>query len=300
MFDAVQTQENSFEHLKTFQERIFKLGQELYRDLPWRNVSDPYAVWISEVMLQQTQVVRVLSKWELWMNAFPTVHALASASTYDLLNLWQGMGYNRRALYIHSCAQTLAKQGGQFPREISELKKLPSIGSATAGGIRAFAFGLPAVYLETNVRSVFLHEFFPEAQAVPDKVLIPYIEQTCPVAPLTKPLNPRSWYYALLDVGAQLKKEVSNPTRRSKTYTKQSKFEGSHRQKRAEILRFCLSAHGIVDGLILSDVHEHLNEVELKAGRNVVDLRVVGDILDALVKEGFLQKQGDLYRVTHR
>ena len=135
-----------------------------------RGVSDPYLVWISEVMLQQTQVVRVLGRWDDWLSRFPTVQALASAPQADVLQAWQGMGYNRRALALHRCAQAVALELGEaWPHGARELQALPGIGPSTAAGIRAFAFDEHGVYLETNVRAVFIHEFFPWAGNVADK-----------------------------------------------------------------------------------------------------------------------------------
>lgn len=159
-------------------------GVRLYRDLPWRNTRDPYVIWLSEVMLQQTQVARVEKRMPAWLDRFPTVEALAASSTADVLVAWQGMGYNRRALALKAAAEKIVDEhDGVFPRDAAALKALPGIGPATAQGIRAFAFDLPGVYLETNVRSVFLHHFFPDAVGVPDKELVPLIERTCPDAP---------------------------------------------------------------------------------------------------------------------
>lgn len=137
-------------------------GARLYRDLPWRNTRDPYAIWISEVMLQQTQVPRVLTRWDAWLERFPSVFSLAEASAHDVLSAWQGMGYNRRALALKAAAETVASAyDGVFPQDTRELCALPGIGPATAQGIRSFAFNLPGVYLETNVRTVFLHHLSP-------------------------------------------------------------------------------------------------------------------------------------------
>ena len=150
--------------LRAFVEFVAKKGRELYRDLPWRRTYDPYAIWISEVMLQQTQVSRVDGRWQRWLERFPTVDALAAAAPSDVLEEWQGLGYNRRALSVHRAAQAISEAGGVFPQDPKELVKLPGIGPATAAGICAFAFNLHGVYLETNVRTVFLHELYPQAE----------------------------------------------------------------------------------------------------------------------------------------
>ena len=287
--------------LRAFVEFVAKKGRELYRDLPWRRTYDPYAIWISEVMLQQTQVSRVDGRWQRWLERFPTVDALAAAAPSDVLEEWQGLGYNRRALSVHRAAQAISEAGGVFPQDPKELVKLPGIGPATAAGIRAFAFNLHGVYLETNVRTVFLHELYPQAEGVPDSELVPLIELTCPASVANADatadaaeLTPRSWYYALLDYGAYLKKTIPNPSRRSKSHVKQSRFEGSHRQKRAELLRVLL-AHKDEGGAEFETLHQELCQIEVNAGRETLDERVTLGLLEELAKEGFCQKNDEYW-----
>ena len=291
--------------LRVFVEFVAKKGRELYRDLPWRRTYDPYAIWISEVMLQQTQVSRVDGRWQRWLVHFPTVDALAAAAPSDVLEEWQGLGYNRRALAVHRAAQAISEAGGVFPQDQKELVKLPGIGPATAAGIRAFAFNLHGVYLETNVRTVFLHELYPQAEGVPDSELIPLVELTCPASvstavgtdtanAATTELTPRSWYYALLDYGAYLKKTIPNPSRRSKSHVKQSRFEGSHRQKRAELLRVLL-AHKDEGGADFETLHQELCQIEVHAGRETLDEQVTLGLLEELAKEGFCQKNNEYW-----
>lgn len=289
------------ENLEAFRARVFLHGEALYRDLPWRNTHDAYEIWISEVMLQQTQVSRVDGRWQHWLELFPTVDALAAASSTDVLSEWQGMGYNRRALLLHNAAQTIVETyHGAMPRKLKELCAIPSIGKATAAGIRAFAYDLPGVYLETNVRTVFLHELMPDAVDVPDSALVPLIEEACPKEMLTitgaaHPCTPRSWYYALLDYGAHLKKTLPNPSRRSRAHTKQSRFEGSHRQKRAAIVRLLLGAQ--TAGLDIQQATEALNASEIEAGRTPVDETYVLGTLDELTREGFCSEHDGIWRV---
>ena len=292
--------------LRAFVEFVAKKGRELYRDLPWRRTYDPYAIWISEVMLQQTQVSRVDGRWQRWLERFPTVDALAAAAPSDVLEEWQGLGYNRRALSAHRAAQAISEAGGVFPQDPKELVKLPGIGPATAAGIRAFAFNLHGVYLETNVRTVFLHELYPQAEGVPDSELVPLVELTCPASAAdavdadgaandaTTELTPRSWYYALLDYGAYLKKTIPNPSRRSKSHVKQSRFEGSHRQKRAELLRVLL-AHKDEGGAEFDMLHQELCQIEVNAGRETLDEQVTLGLLEELAKEGFCQKNDEYW-----
>ena len=286
--------------LRAFIEFVAKKGRELYRDLPWRRTYDPYSIWISEVMLQQTQVSRVDGRWQRWLERFPTVDALASAAPSDVLEEWQGLGYNRRALSVHRAAQAISEAGGVFPQDPKELVKLPGIGPATAAGIRAFAFNLHGVYLETNVRTVFLHELYPQAEGVPDSELVPLVELTCPASiagaadAAATELTPRSWYYALLDYGAYLKKTIPNPSRRSKSHVKQSRFEGSHRQKRAELLRVLL-AHKDEGGAEFETLHQELCQIEVNAGRETLDEQVTLGLLEELAKEGFCQKNDEYW-----
>lgn len=273
--------------LAAFERLIRAKGAELYRDLPWRNTRDPYEIWLSEVMLQQTQVARVITKWTAWLERFPTVDALALASTAEVLEEWQGLGYNRRALALKRAAEEVSgSYGGVFPREVPTLIGLPGIGPATAAGIRAFAFDLPGIYLETNVRTVILHEFFPNEDQVSDKVVAPLVELTCPASDV------RGWYYAMLDYGAHLKATIPNPSRRSKHHVKQSKFEGSHRQKRAFLLREVL---GAAQGVDTHELQEALNREETRAGRDRVEHETVVQIVDELCREGFIKRVNARY-----
>lgn len=264
--------------LEAFVARVRKQGAELYRDLPWRDTRDPYAIWISEVMLQQTQVTRVLTRWERFMARFPTVDALAAAATVDVVEEWQGMGYNRRALALKRAADICAREfAGALPVGIEALCELPGIGEATAAGITAFSRDVPCIYIETNVRAVFIHEFFAHEDRVTDKQLRPLVEAACPCEDV------RGWYYALLDVGAHLKKTHVNPTRRSASYVRQSAFEGSRRQKRAWIVREVVANPGIKS----DELHRRLDAVEMRSGRDRVPDKEFASILADLVREGF-------------
>ena len=302
----------------SFRSLVREEGVRLYRDLPWRRTRNPYEIWLSEVMLQQTQVPRVEARWPEWLERFPSVFALAEAPTADVLAAWQGMGYNRRALALKAAAEAIVRTyDGEFPRDADALVALPGIGPATAQGIRSFAFDLPGVYLETNARTVFLHHFFPDVPAVPDKELIPLVQAACPIPPGelaekgSDPFSasfarqqdaedtPRAWYYALLDYGAHLKKTVPNPSRRSKTYARQSKFEGSRRQKRAEIVRILLDAQA-ADGAVLAtdEVRARLDEAETRAGRELVEAALVASILGDLTREGFCRAADGGWRIV--
>ena len=263
-----------------FVELVRARGAECERTLPWRYIDDPYAVLVSEVMLQQTQVARVAGRWERFLSAFPTVDALAAAATSDVLELWQGLGYNRRALALKRAAEECsAHNGGRIPSTVEELQRLDGVGPATAAGVVAFAYDRPAVYLETNVRAVFLHLLFPGVEGVSDRELRPLVELTCPQRDV------RGWYYALLDYGAALKKTVPNPSRRSAHHSRQSAFEGSRRQKRAELVRIALACPGVS----VEEAAALLDEAEREGGRGRVDADVFASLLDDLAREGFFR-----------
>lgn len=284
--------------LAEFRATVLACGAELYRDLPWRRTRDPYEIWISEVMLQQTQTTRVDGRWQRWLQRFPTPAALAEAEPADVLEEWQGLGYNRRALALHRAAQQVAQAGGELPADTAALEALPGIGPATAAGIRAFAFDLPGVYLETNVRAVFLHELFAGQEGVPDRCLVPLVSATCPQDASDPGDDPRTWYYALLDYGAYLKRSLPNPSRRSSGHVRQSRFEGSHRQKRAELVRILL-AHRLdaPGGADLDTLAAELASEERKAGRSEVKAADVLALLEELSREGFCREERGVWRV---
>ncbi|MCL1797338.1 MAG: adenine glycosylase [Eggerthellaceae bacterium] len=273
-----------------FIERVFAEGKRLYRDLPWRGIDDAYQVLVSEVMLQQTQVSRVLKYWEPFCALFPTIDALAAADTALVLEQWQGLGYNRRALALKRAAEICSVEyAGQLPQTSEELRTLPGVGAASAAGVLVFAHNRPAVYIETNVRTAFIHEFFPEAERVTDKELFPLVKATC------SPDEPRAWYYALLDYGWHLKQVTTNPSRKSAHYAKQSAFIGSRRQKRAELLRCVLHAP---DGIEVGALYAKLNAFEAREKRGAVDRATFDSLIDDLLSEGFFYLQDDTLRCS--
>jgi len=200
-------------------------------DMEWRHTEDPYRIVVSEVMLQQTQVPRVAVIYPKFIETFPDIYALAKAEQADLLAAWQGMGYNRRALSLKKLAAVIVDEyGGKIPDDPMILKTLPGIGPATSCSIAAFAFNRPVVFIETNIRRVFIHYFFEEGMVVDDADLLPLISAMLPA-------NSREWYWALMDLGTALKASVKNPNQRSKQYTKQKTFIGSDRKIRGEVLK---------------------------------------------------------------
>ena len=249
------------------------------RELPWREKSDPYRIFVSEIMLQQTQVERVLKKYPAFIETFPGFGPLAVAPLPRVLALWQGMGYNRRAIHLKKGAeQIISKHGGRLPDSVEVLSTLPGVGKATAGAMAAFAYNRPSVFIETNIRRVFLHFFFPAAAGVPDGALLPLVERALDRS------NPRIWYYALMDYGVMLKRERGNANTRSRHYKKQPPFEGSDRQVRGAILRLLVNEPGLSEGELLK-----------RAGRAPEKTRAN---LARLVKEGFVEEGESGYGIA--
>lgn len=153
------------------------------RDLPWRRTRDPYAILVSEVMLQQTQVPRVIPKYEEFLASFPTVLDLARATIAEVLCVWQGLGYNRRALALQKAAQSIVTDhSGLVPDSPALLRALPGIGPATAAAVCVFSYDRPLVFIETNIRAAYIHFFFQECVSIPDAAILPLVDprQTVP------------------------------------------------------------------------------------------------------------------------
>jgi A/G-specific adenine glycosylase len=253
---------------------------ENMRSMPWRETHDPYAVLISEFMLQQTQTVRVLQKYPGFLTRFPNFDVLASAQPADVIREWQGLGYNRRALALHRTAQqVVSHHGGVLPSDPQTLLTFPGIGPYTAGAIAAFAFGVAVPIIETNIRRVFIHWFFPDREDVRDAEILPLVEESLDTN------DPRTWYYALMDYGVMLKQTRGNANTRSAHYSKQSKFEGSDRQIRGAILRILGDRSGLIPIEIVSAL---ANAEDL-----YVDPERLVNILRHLLDEGFLCTSGD-------
>jgi len=247
--------------IQSFQKKIYAYYNSHGRDLPWRHTSDPYYILISEVMLQQTQVDRVIEKYLQFIKTFPTIRSLAKAPVEKVLKVWQGLGYNRRALMVHTCAQYIVQHhGGVVPNDPQKLVDLPGIGKATAAAICVYAFNQPLVYIETNIRSVFIHEFFADSTTVTDEQLAPLVEQTLDAT------NPYAWYSALMDYGTHIKKSMPNPSRRSAHHAVQSRFEGSDRQIRGRVIKLLLEQKKLSFNKINAEIRtepDRLNKILL-------------------------------------
>lgn len=221
----------SNQELQDFCSMIKGFYKQNKRYFPWRMTDDSYAIFVSEVMLQQTQTERVVRKYEQFMQHFPSWQSVAQSSLHEIMKLWQGLGYNRRARVVFEGAQKIVNvYQGLMPSDPVILETFYGIGAATAGSLCAFAYNMPTVFIETNIRSVFLHTFFNKGMKVTDAVLMPLIAQTLDQT------NPREWYYALMDYGVFLKKNGPNPSLRSAHHTKQKRFIGSDRQLRGKII----------------------------------------------------------------
>lgn len=251
------------------------------RMLPWRlpddrGFFDPYKITVSEIMLQQTQVPRVLPKYEEFLSRFPDVKSLAEAPLKDVLIAWQGLGYNRRAKFLWQTAQKVVNDyAGIFPDDQEELTRLPGIGWNTAGAICAYAFNKPALFIETNVRAVFIHHCFADQENVADKDIIPLLRQALDGQ------NPRLFYWALMDYGVHIKARYGNAAARSKHYVKQTAFQGSRRQLRGAILRSLSKGPAPIERL----------EVELSDSR-------LHEVLEALAAEGLIENGAGTIRLA--
>jgi A/G-specific adenine glycosylase len=205
-------------------------------ELPWRQAEpdghlDPYKVLVSEAMLQQTQVGRVIPKFTAFLERFPDIASLAQAPLGDVLRAWSGLGYNRRAKFLHEAAGLVVERfNGVLPEQQAELVQLPGVGPNTAGAIQAYAFDRPAVFIETNIRTVFIHHYFADQTDVTDRAILKMVAKTLPVSDI------REWYWALMDYGSYLKQSVGNLNQLSRSYSKQSRFDGSRRQIRGQII----------------------------------------------------------------
>ncbi|HHT9115263.1 MAG TPA: A/G-specific adenine glycosylase [Candidatus Wunengus californicus] len=265
--------------IRKFQQEIYRHYSEHGRKMPWRMTYDPYCILVSEIMLQQTQVQRVMGKYEQFTGKFPDFPSLARSPLRLILREWQGLGYNRRAIALKQIAQRVVKEfHGNLPASVETLTTFPGIGRATASAITAFAFHEPTVFIETNIRRVFIHCFFHDQSNVKDAEILPLVEKTLDTS------NPREWYYALMDYGVMLKQKYENPNRRSAHYQRQSPFQGSNRQVRGMILKVltresCVSEPEIV---------QKLQIIPEKVKKN----------LNQLLKEGFIKRRRGKYTIA--
>lgn len=264
--------------IKTFRAAIYSYYRLHGRIFPWRQTRNPYYILISEIMLQQTQAERVREKYKHFIKVFPDVFSLNRASLHKVLEVWRGLGFNRRALALKKIAWIVTQNlDGTIPSSPDALQTFPCIGGATASSICAFAFNKPVVFIETNIRSVFIHFFFHEIPVVMDTEIFPLVEETLDVE------NPREWYYALMDYGSMLKKSKPNPGKQSAHYHRQSPFKNSDRQIRGSILRILIEKSGLLE----DEIVEWLQK----------DHKRVKRILIELEKEGFITRKNGRFSI---
>lgn len=267
--------------IEKFQKVVLGYYRDHGRDLVWRKTTDPYRILVSEIMLQQTQVERVSVKFPAFITGFPDFGSLADAPLPEVLLAWQGMGYNRRALSLQKCARRVVEEyGGALPPDPEVLATFPGIGRATAASICAFAFNMPVVFIETNIRRVFIHYFFDDSETVDDSEILPWVKKTL------YRKDPRTWYNALMDLGTDLKTTVRNPNRRSRHYTKQATFEGSDRKIRGGIIRVLLAEKRLTQKAIVQQLTEAEDRV----------IRILKDLED----EGFIVRSGTWLSIASR
>lgn len=262
-----------------FREMVYRHYASNGRSLPWRETGNPYHILVSEFMLQQTRVERVMEKYRVFLEAFPDPGSLARAPLQEVLRTWQGLGYNRRAIALKETARHMVDRfQGTLPESPEQLKTLPGIGDYTAAAVAVFAFHRPLPLIETNIRAVFIHCFFLHREGVRDSEIRTLVEATLDAD------NPRTWYYALMDFGAMLKRRLPNPSRRSAHHGRQAPFQGSDRQIRGAILTSVLEGK--------SPCREEITR--LAGGDN----ERVERLLAQLEREGFLTRQGGEYRIA--
>ncbi len=262
---------------QAFQELVWQKGRELYRDMPWRQTDDPYKIMVSELMLQQTQVDRVIPKYQDFIDRYPDVFALATAPLGDIIALWNGLGYNRRAKFLHdAAAKIMTDFDGHVPSTFEGLVSLPGIGPNTAGAILAYGFNQPAGFIETNIRTVYFQHFFADSHLVTDDELRKVVGETADTE------HPRQWFWALMDYGSYLKKQGSGQLDKSAHYKKQPALKGSVREVRGQIIRTLTKA---------DLTHDELREDV------VADERFDG-ALAVLQKEGLVTLTSGYYHLT--
>ena len=246
--------------------------------MPFRKTTDPYRITVAEIMLQQTQVDRVLPRYRSWIKKWPTWRRLAVAGTRELLEMWSGLGYNRRALYLGRLAQTMVNDfGGKLPDDPAILGTLPGIGPYTARAVLIFAFNRPLVAIDTNIRRVLIHEF-----GLPDTVSQAQLESLA--GRLLPRKRSREWHNALMDYS-----RLALPARIPGVppLSRQSRFVGSQRQVRGEIIRQLVGKQRITLRVIARDLDLPLEAVR-SAARSLAEdgIVIATDVTARLAKTG--------------
>jgi A/G-specific adenine glycosylase len=260
--------------IESFRRIIYSYYKTHKRDFIFRDEEfiTPYYVLVSEVMLQQTQTSRVSEKFKNFIDLFPDFETLSKASLQAVLKAWQGLGYNRRGKALNEIADiVIEKYNGNLPNSREELKTLPQIGDATSGSISAFAFNEPTIFVETNIRRVYIYFFFPGKNDVSDDEIKEFLEKTIDKK------YPRKWYYALMDYGVMLKKTHPELNKRSKKYRKQKKFKGSNRQIRGQVLKLFVKKSEMPEQKVIQALNFKKERIQ--------------KVLNELEDEGFLKRE---------
>jgi A/G-specific adenine glycosylase len=269
--------------ISAFQKTVLKYYKEYGRhELPWRKTHDPYKILVSEVMLQQTQVDRVKPFYTAFLKRFPTSKALAEAPLSDVLTLWQGLGYNRRAKMLQEGMKDVWRNNkGHFPKTVEGLEELRGVGPYTARAIMAFAYNEPVVFIETNLRTVVTHHFFADQEKVDDREILKILSKVYPEK--IKDISSREWNAALMDYGSHLKRSGVRINSKSKTYNKQSQFSGSGRQARGAILKELIKGPQTKTRLTKLLGDDRIPQMEQQ--------------LQKLLSEGLIEKDGTRFRL---
>lgn len=253
-----------------FQKKIFNWWKDNKRNLPWRNTTNPYYILISEIMLQQTQVNRAIEKYNEFIERFPTIENLAQADTADVLRYWSGLGYNRRALWLHDAVKQI-KEKGYFPKTPEELVKLKGIGSYTSRSILIFAYNEDLVTIDTNIRRILVAENFAEENA-PEKELLKIASKLLPIG------RSRDWHNALMDYGSL---ELTVAKTGIKPVSKQLKYKSSKRFYRGAIVKYFTRK-------------EKADAIEI-AENCEIPIEQLDEILQSLQKDGLIKKEDNNY-----
>ena len=269
-----------------FRRIIWRWYKKNKRDFPWRRTHNPYKILVSEIMLQQTQTSRVEEKYPIFIKTFPSFRTLAHAPLRKILKAWQGMGYNRRALYLKQLAKVVEKRWqGKLPSNIHDLETLPGIGSYTSRAVACFAFKKCEPFLDTNIRRVFIHFFFLRKKKVRDEEILEKIRETQPRQ------NAREWYLTLMDYGASEFSKIPNPNRKSIAWHRQSPFPGSRRFVRSFIIKRLLKKAQTAKEL-LAFIKTIKGAEKFRSRKQLVS------ILNELKREGLLADRNPLWKIS--
>jgi A/G-specific adenine glycosylase len=264
----------SRQHINQFQKRVLTFYADHKRTLPWRQTTDPYKILVSEVMLQQTQVSRVIPYYEAWIKTWPTIDSLAQADKQDVLKAWMGLGYNRRAINLHRAALVIQDRfQADVPLAMQHFDEIPGVGEYTAQAVLIFSTNADIVTVDTNIRRILIAEFkLPETISNHD--LWDIARQCLPRG------RSRDWHNALMDYGALL---ITARQTGIAPKTRQSRYEGSDRQIRARLLKILLEMPATLPSL---SVHLEAPEERLLP------------ILSKMCHEGLLAVDDSKYKVA--